>query len=119
MLHLQADDVDAAIATYTIVDDEGRTLGAYTRFETALFWSLVSERRGDFENAAILAGYADALAKDASLARLAADARIVEASRRVIQESLGAERYAALHRDGADRTWEELPLVRGRHSRGS
>lgn len=111
MLYLQKGDIDAAVATYEALDRHGRMLGAYTRLETVLFWSIVCERRGDFESAAILAGFADALAEAASLARLDADARIIEASRRAVSEALGPDRYADHHRRGREMKWEELPLM--------
>lgn len=111
MLHLQTGDIDAAIATYESLDQDGRLLSAYTRLETVLFWSIVAERRGDFESAAILAGFADALAEAASLARLDADVRIIEASRRVVSESLGPNRYADHYQRGREMEWDALPLI--------
>jgi predicted ATPase/class 3 adenylate cyclase len=110
VLHLHAGDIDAAIATYDMIDQDGRLPSAYSRLEAVLFRSIVAERRGDFENAAILAGFADALAAVASLARLDADARIIEDSRQVVKDSLGTEGYAELHRRGSEMSWEELPL---------
>lgn len=76
------------------------------------FWSIVAERRGDFDNAAVLAGFADALAAAASLARPEADVRIIEASRRLVEEALGSERYTAQYQRGSEMNWEELPLLR-------
>ena len=111
ILHLETGDIDTAIATYSNLDHDGRLLGAYTRLETVHFWSIVAERRGDFESAAILAGFADALAEAASLARLDADTRIIDASRRVASESLGSDRYTDHYQRGREMDWEELPLV--------
>jgi predicted ATPase/class 3 adenylate cyclase len=111
MLHLEEDNIDAAIETFERpFTEDGRLLSAYTRLEVVLFWSLVAERRGDGESAAILAGFADALAESASLARLEADTRIIDASRRAAEESLGPDRYADLYRRGREMEWEDLPL---------
>lgn len=111
MLHLQTGDIGAAIATYDMIDLDRRFTSAYSRLDAVLFRSIVAERLGDFESAAILAGFADALAEAASLARLDADMRIIEASRRVAEESLGSERYADHYRRGSEMEWGELPRV--------
>lgn len=112
MLHLQKGDIDAATATYEILHRGGRVIAAYARLDQVLFWSIVAERRGDFDNAAILASFADALAAAASLARLVADVRIIEASRRVVEEALGSERYIAQYQRGPEMNWDELPLLK-------
>ncbi len=44
MLHLQGGDIDSAIATYAMIDQDRRYMSAYTRLETLLLWSLVTER---------------------------------------------------------------------------
>ncbi|MFP5332982.1 MAG: ATP-binding protein, partial [Acidimicrobiia bacterium] len=117
MLHLQRGDIDAAIATYETPQVGGRVIAAYGRLDQVLLSSLVAERRGDFDNAAILAGFADSLAKTASLGRLDADARIIEASRQVVEEALGPDRYASQYQRGSAMQWEELPLI-GNSTRG-
>jgi predicted ATPase len=111
MLHLQTGDIDAATATYEGLNQDGRLLSAYTRLEQVLFWSIVAEHREDFESAAILAGFADALAETASLARLDADVLIIEASRHAVSEALGSDLYADRYQRGREMKWEELPLV--------
>lgn len=112
MLHLQDGDIDAAIEVFELPGKEdGRLVGAYTRLEAVLFWSIVAQRRGDFENAAILAGFADALAESASLARLEADTRLINASRRAVEKSLSSARYADHYRRGFEMEWEDLPLL--------
>jgi len=113
MLHLQRGNIDAAIATYEIsgVAMRSKSAGAYTRLEQVLFWSLVAERVHDYESAAILAGFADALAQAATLARPDADTRIIEVSRRVVEQSLGREAFESLYHRGGQMDWDELPLV--------
>lgn len=111
ILHLHRGDIDAAIATYELSGVAMRSKSAYVRLEQVLFWSLVAERLHDYENAAMLAGFADALAEAASLARLDADTRIIEASRRVVEQSLGKESFERLYNVGSQMDWEELPLV--------
>jgi predicted ATPase/class 3 adenylate cyclase len=110
MIHLHTGDIDSAVATYEMIDKDGRHMSAYTRLETVLVWSLVAERRGDFERAAILAGFADALAEAASLARLDADVRVIEESRRVVRTSLGHALFEDHYRRGSKMEWENLPL---------
>lgn len=113
MLHLQEGDIDAAIKAFEMpFTENGRRMSAYTRLEAALFWSIVAERRGDGESAAILAGFADALAESASMARPAADTQIIEASRRAAEATLGSARYADHYRRGCEMEWEDLPLMR-------
>lgn len=113
MLRLEEGDLVAATEA---IEAPGRgdlrLASAYTRLAAIHFWSIVAERRGDFENAAILAGFADALSKSASLARLEADTRIIEASRRGAEESLGSERFADHYQRGAAMELEDLPLMR-------
>jgi predicted ATPase/class 3 adenylate cyclase len=116
MLHLQTGDVDAAVATYETADQAGR-FGAASRLDAVLIWSLAAERRADFERAAILAGFAEALARASSLGRLEADMRIIEASRREVEQSLGPERYADHYRRGSEMEWAELPRL-GEAGRG-
>ncbi|HSJ28562.1 MAG TPA: adenylate/guanylate cyclase domain-containing protein [Acidimicrobiia bacterium] len=112
MLHLQGGDIDAAIATYEMIDQDARYLSAFSRLEAVLFWSLVAQRRGEFESAAILAGFADALAAAAGLARLDADVQIIEESRRVVRASLGQALFEDHYRRGSKMEWDELPITR-------
>lgn len=113
MLRLEEGDLDAATEAIEVSGTgDLRHASAYTRLAAIHLWSIVAERRGDFDNAAILAGFADALAETTSLARLDADARIIEASRRATEELLGSERYSDCYQRGLEMEWEDLPLVR-------
>lgn len=113
ILHLQDGDIDAAAEAFeTPFTEDGRIVAAYPRLEAVSFWSIIAERRGDAESAAILAGFADALKQSASMARPAADSRIIEESRRAAEESLGQDRYADHYQRGREISWEDLPLIR-------
>jgi predicted ATPase/class 3 adenylate cyclase len=77
----------------------------------AHFFSMVAEKRGDFETSAMLAGYAQASGTAGSVRPLNFDLRrLLESQDRVALE-LGADRYQELRRQGGDAVWEELPLV--------
>jgi hypothetical protein len=112
MAHLQLGDLDTAIETFVAP-------GAYNldiptagdRANVAWFWSLVAERRGQHEPAAILHGFAEALSRRASVRLLAFDAKLVDESRSVTRDALGENVYAEFLETGASASWEDLPLV--------
>lgn len=112
MVHLQLDDIDAAIESFSApgaYDSELPT--ASDRANAAWFWSLVAERRGEHESAATLLGFADALTERASLQLLAFDQRLIDESRASVREALGDERYRLLRDRGMNSAWEDLPLI--------
>lgn len=114
MLRLHDNDVAGAIAAFELpYEDDGSLFDASNRLRATDFWTIIAARRGDYVTAALLSGYADALKTDASMDRLAADARIIEASVRSARDALGKAAFDEHHRRGQEATWHSLPLVRG------
>ena len=112
MAHLQLGDLDAAIQGFSApgaYDPDRPT--AYDRANVAWFWSMVAERRGDYDAAAVLIGFATALSEKASISLLAFDQQLVEASRSAIREALGEKAYGELLEHGTKIVWKDLPLV--------
>ncbi|HJQ96039.1 MAG TPA: hypothetical protein VJ935_10070 [Acidimicrobiia bacterium] len=72
---------------------------------------MIAERRGEYDSAAVLLGFAAALSKKASVCLRAFDQRLVEASRTAVREALGENSYDELLERGAKIAWEDLPLI--------
>lgn len=109
MLMIDLGRLDDAVAEYT-----NTPVAAQTRFERTLdahFFSMITEKRDDFETSAVLAGFAEASGTTASFRPLDLDLqRIAESQDRVARE-LGTDRYAELRRRGVDTAWDELRPV--------
>ncbi len=112
MLLIDMGRLDEAVAEYTDTPVVTATTVLDRTFD-AHFFSMVAERRGDFEVSAVLAGYADAIGAAGSVSPLDFDLRRLEESQHRVERELGADRYQELHRRGAAAPWEELPLVHG------
>jgi tetratricopeptide (TPR) repeat protein len=116
MVHLQLGDLEAAIEGFAApgaYDTESPATS--DRANVAWFWSMIAQRRGGHEDAAVLFGFAEAAAEKASVELLTFDRRLVEESQIAVEEALGEERYRVLYKQGAVTAWEDLPLI---HSQG-
>lgn len=109
MLLIDLGRLDDAIAEYTDTTTTATTV--LDRTFDAHFFSIVAEKRGDFEESAVLAGYADASGAAGSVSPLDFDVRRLSESQDRVARELGTDRYQALRRRGGDTAWEELPLV--------
>jgi predicted ATPase/class 3 adenylate cyclase len=109
VIHLQRGDEAAAIASFrnrqTIFGD------TWSRATSAALWAMISERRGNHENAATLWGFFDSISERSGLGRPRFEAEIQEASRQRSAAAIGAERFDQLVMAGRDISWEDLPLV--------
>ena len=109
MLLIDLGRLDEAVAEYTDTPVAATTV--LDRTFDAHFFSMVAERRGDFETSALLAGYADASGTAGSVSPAKFDLqRLSECQDRVARE-LGVDRYRELRRRGGDTAWGDLPLV--------
>ncbi len=109
MLMIELGRLDEAVAEYTDTPVAATTV--LDRTFDAHFFSMVAEKRDEFETSATLAGYADASGTAGSVSPPSFDIlRLSESQDRVALE-LGADRYQELRRRGGDTVWEELPLV--------
>jgi predicted ATPase/class 3 adenylate cyclase len=109
MLLIELGRLDQAIAEYT--DTPATATTVLDRTFDAHFFSMVAEKRDEFETSATLAGYAEASGTAGSVRPPNFDLlRLSESQDRVALE-LGADRYQELRRRGGDTVWEELPLV--------
>jgi predicted ATPase len=112
MAHLQLGDLDAAVESFSAPGAYNLDLpAAGDQAGVAWFWSMIAERRGQYEPAALLMGYADALSERAWVNLLAFDNGLLEQSRTAVREGLGEKRYDELHHTGVNTCWEDLPLV--------
>jgi tetratricopeptide (TPR) repeat protein len=112
LAHMQLGDLDAAIKGFSApgaYDPDRPT--AYDRANVAWFWSMVAERRGEHDSAAVLLGFAEAVSEKTSVSLKAFDQRLVEASRSAVRAALGERAYGELLGHGATIAWEDLPLV--------
>ena len=82
-----------------------------TRATASWFWSLVAERQGTPEDAALLAGFSKRIGSDASYAPLTFDAAMIESSQAKVRQQLGDARYEELFTQGAITPWDDLPVV--------
>lgn len=112
MAHMQLGDMETAIENFSAPGAYNRDLPtADDRANVAWFWSLVAERRGEYEPAAVLLGFAGALSERAAISLRAFDLELVEESRKVTRDALGESIFAGLIETGASTPWEDLPLV--------
>ncbi len=109
MLLIDLGRLDDAIAEFTDTTTTATTV--LDRTFDAHFFSIVAEKRGDFVESAVLAGYADAIGAAGSVGPLDFDVRRLSESQDRVAHKLGTDRYQELRRRGGDTAWEELPLV--------
>lgn len=110
--HLELGDIDAAVAGFdapTAYDEHLPWIG--DRLNVAWFCAMVAERRGSFEQAATLLGWADKASEAASVRPVAHDERLIATSRTAAREALGDRQFDEAHSRGRDLEWEDLPLV--------
>jgi hypothetical protein len=114
MLYLQIDDVEQAVREMAAGEPEDPALpNNVRRVHEAHFWSIVSQRRGNHETTAVLAGFADALGRLSSVRLLSFDWTLVAEARASARRALGDDRYEELRAQGENTSWEDLPLVHG------
>ena len=109
MLMIDLGRLEDAIAEYTDTPVAATTV--LDRTYDSHFFSMVAEKRGDFEVSALLAGYAEASGTTGSVRPLNFDLQRLSESQDRVSHELGADRYEELLRRGRDTVWEELPLV--------
>ena len=109
MLLIDLGRLDEAVAEY--VDTSVTATTVLDRTYDAHFFSMVAERRGEFETSAVLAGHADASGTTGSVRPPDFDRRRLSESQDRVELELGADRYEELLRRGRDTRWEDLRLV--------
>ena len=111
MLEIRRGDVDEAVQQfhkYIRYADDPTNLVA--RAQTAGFYSIVAERRDALDDAAVLGGFAAALATAAHARLRVADRSLWESSQERVRNELGSERFEELFAIGASTGWDELPI---------
>jgi hypothetical protein len=83
------------------------------RVHSTNFFAFVAEQRGDFETSAILSGFARRSGEAGSVRPPRFDRAVLAELQQRVESALGADRYEALLRRGAETSWEDLPLVHG------
>lgn len=111
MMLLDLGRLDDAVEEYTDVVP-GRPNRVDRTFDSH-FFSIVAERRGDFQTSALLAGYAFASGEAGSIRPPDLDLERIAESQRRAESALGPDRYAELVRQGAETPWDDLPTVGG------
>lgn len=105
-LELSPADIDAAEAAFF----EGYRIGSpLGQAAWSWFWSLIAERRGHAEEAAMLAGFAEHLGTATAYSPRPFDVAMAGRSRGRLREQLGNERYGELHTQGQRSSFEEIP----------